>query len=85
MRCRAGRLRDTHPVSAHDALIAAMDDCLIAITDGKPIPTARLRSLPPWRAVLIARVAHKAGAMGTVEVQALVDEARRVGGDGTLP
>lgn len=60
------------------------DDCLIAITDGKRPPDECLRKLPPWRAVLIARVALRAGVMSQEEVDALVAEARYIGGDGTL-
>jgi hypothetical protein len=69
---------------SRDDLIAAMDDCLIAITDGKEIPEPRLRSLPPWRAVLIARVAVKAHAYRQEALDALTVEATRVGGNGSL-
>jgi hypothetical protein len=61
------------------------DDCLIAIEDGNPLRADRLLKLPPWRAVLVARVAKKAGVpleRGTVEQ--LIAEARHVGGDGKL-
>lgn len=61
------------------------DDCLIAIEDGHPLRADRLLRLPPWRAVLVARVAERAGVpleKGTV-VQ-LITEARRVGGGGKL-
>lgn len=61
------------------------DDCLIAIEDGNPLRADRLLKLPPWRAVLVARVAERAGVpleRGTV-VQ-LIAEAREVGGDGEL-
>lgn len=61
------------------------DDCLIAIEDGQPLRTDRLMKLPPWRAVLVARVAQKAGVpleQGTVGQ--LVAEAVEVGGNGTL-
>jgi len=64
---------------------AQQDHCLIAITDGRPVPSADLYALPPWRAVLIAGVAERAGVPlehGTV--QALREQARRVGGDGVL-
>jgi hypothetical protein len=61
------------------------DDCLIAITDGKPVPTRALKALPPWRAVLMARVAAKAGVpLEHGSVTELVAEARRVGGGGRL-
>lgn len=66
-------------------LMRWQDECLIAITDGRPVPSRALAALPPWRAVLFARVAAKAQIPlenGTLDQ--LVDEARRVGGDGTL-
>lgn len=64
---------------------AAQDDCLIAIEDGRPVPAGKLGALPPWRAVLIARVAARAGVpleRGTVEQ--LRAEAADVGGEGSL-
>jgi hypothetical protein len=64
---------------------AWQDECLIAITDGFPLPARALAALPPWRAVLVARVAAKAGISiegGTLDE--LVGEAIRVGGEGTL-
>lgn len=60
-------------------IYAAQDDCLIAITDGRPLPADALSALPPWRAVLCARVAAKAGVgleRGTLEQ--LVSEAEAV-------
>lgn len=66
-------------------LVGLMDACLIAITDGNPIPSEAIAALPPWRAVLLARVADKAGVdleHGTLDQ--LVAEATRVGGAGTL-
>lgn len=53
--------RDTTSRIDRAQLLADQDDCLLAITAGKPIPSDRLRRLPPWRAVMIARVAAKAG------------------------
>jgi hypothetical protein len=64
---------------------ALQDLCLIAITDGQPLPTRAIAGLPPWRAVMLARVAEKAGVPledGTLE--RLVAEAVRVGGEGRL-
>lgn len=79
-------LRDiTDRYETRARVLANQDDCLIAITDGKPVPTRKLRALPPWRAVLIARVAAKAGIPlehGTLD--ALIAEAQEVGGDGSL-
>lgn len=66
-------------------MTAAQDECLLAITDGYPLPARALQALPPWRAVLLGLVAARAGVslqVGTL--QQLIDEARRVGGDGTL-
>ncbi len=68
-----------------NALVGHQDDCLIAITDGKPLPQRSLRALPPLRAVMIARVAVKAGVMPQSELDDLIKEARLVGGDGRLP
>lgn len=61
------------------------DDCLIAIEDGHPLRADRLLKLPPWRAVLVARVAQRAKVpleKGTVDQ--LIAEARAVGGSGKL-
>ena len=44
-----------------DGMHADQDDCLIAIEDGRPVPVRALSRLPPWRAVLVARVAERAG------------------------
>jgi hypothetical protein len=69
----------------HVDIIAAMDDVLIAFQDGREIPMLKLRSLPPWRAVLLARVMHKAGALSQGAVDSLVRDAIHVGGNGELP
>lgn len=61
------------------------DDCLIDIADGKKINEAKLRLLPPWRAVLMALVAVKAGAMTEEAYENLKNDATIVGGEGTLP
>lgn len=68
----------------HPTMVGWQDDCLISITDDKPLPQRSLRSLPPWRAVLIARVALKAGTISQGEVDSLVEEAKKVGGNGSL-
>jgi hypothetical protein len=66
-------------------MYAAQDDCLIAIDDGCPLPVARLRVLPPWRAVLVARVANRAGvSLERGTLGQLVAEARAVTGSGEL-
>lgn len=66
-------------------LMAAQDACLIAISDDRPVPDRELRQLPPWRAVLIGRVASRAGVpleWGTLAE--LVEEATTAGGAGRL-
>jgi hypothetical protein len=65
-------------------IIAAMDDVILAITDGQPVPMDRMRSLPPWRAVMMARLALAAGALDGDTVAVLVAEAVVVGGAGRL-
>ena len=75
----------TYRKAVNDAgIIALMDYVLLAITDGKDIPMDRLRSLPPWRAVMLARVAVACGAMDADTLNRLVGEAKDVGGAGTL-
>lgn len=68
----------------HSSLISAMDDCLLAILDNKPFPMNRLRSLPPWRAVLIAGIALRAEVISQKEYDELKNEAKEVGGNGRL-
>lgn len=53
----------------------SQDDCLLAIADGRRIDVI-IRRLPPWRAVLIARVALKAGVMNQEEVDLLMEKAK---------
>ena len=65
-------------------LFADQDDCLIHISDGKKPPASKLRALPAWRAVLIARVARQALAMTKDELDALIEDARNVGPDNKL-
>lgn len=66
-------------------IYATQDHCLIAITDGnKDVLIREITMLPPWRAVMIARVAQKAGLLDDVFVDNIVAEARAVSGDGEL-
>lgn len=78
----AGYPSDSRALSDH---MMNQDDCLIAITDERPLPVKALQALPPYRAVLLTRVAYQAG--GCLEFGSLEDliaEADAVGGDGTL-
>jgi len=68
----------------HNKMMANQDDCLIAMSGGKIPPREKLRALPPWRAVLIARVALVAGLITADEVGDLVQEASLIGGGGHL-
>lgn len=63
-------------------LIAAMDDIMLAVIDGQPIPTNTVDRLPPWRARLTVRMAMLGGAVlqdGTAEQfeQAAAEAGRR--------
>lgn len=63
----------------------AMDDALIALENGQPVPVEVLKRLPPFRASMIARVVGMAG--GTLErgnPEQVRAEAVRVGGSGEL-
>lgn len=63
----------------------AQDDCLLAMGDGHQLNEAILRRLPPWRAVMIARAARRANCYTAARLEKLEADARRIGGDGTLP
>jgi len=66
-------------------IYATQDDCLICIRNRFPIPDVSLRKLPPWRAVLIARIGAQAGVrMECGSLAELEAEAARVGGAGKL-
>jgi hypothetical protein len=45
----------------------SQDDCLIALENGSPLPTAALQALPPWRAVMLARIAVALGGVPALE------------------
>jgi hypothetical protein len=66
-------------------LCNAMDDCLIAIERKQDLPVRALMALPPYRAVMMARIGLCADVgleKGTyAQLQA---EAKAVGGEGTL-
>lgn len=55
-------------------LFRIQDNCLIAIEDRKPLAADWLDALPPWRAVMMLRLA--AGTLGHPVVQETVDEAK---------
>ena len=72
-------------IDSRAELLANQDDCLLAIEDGHPVPAAKLAKLPPWRAVMVARIAARAAVpleRGTLDQ--LHAEAVQVGGTGTL-
>lgn len=65
-------------------VMSDQDDCLIAISGGKRPPNRYLLSLPPWRAVMMCRVALKADLVTQEEVNRIVEEAQQVTGNGKL-
>lgn len=67
-------------------VFALQDDCLIAISEGKQIPAEKLRQLPPWRAVLIARVGESgySGISDGTTIDELINEAVSARGQGKL-
>jgi hypothetical protein len=80
----SGVLGDSGPAE-WPAIRDNQDDCLIAIEDGNPLPVKALLALPPWRAVLMARVAEKAGVpMERGSVEQIRAEAVAVTGSGKL-
>lgn len=68
-----------------ETLMALQDDCLISIEDGHCPDISKILSLPPWRAVMIARIAVKVGVLEEYRLDKLSSAARDVGGDGKLP
>lgn len=65
-------------------LMATQDRIMRAITDGEPISRYEFLDLPPWRAVLLARVAYAARAINPALLDRLTTEARKVGGEGKI-
>lgn len=53
------------------------------MADGR-LDRATLRKLPPWRAVVLARIAHRAHLMPRAELDQLTAEVERIGVDGIL-
>lgn len=80
-----GRTDEGDGLMDRSELMAHQDNCLANIIAGRSLPTAELQNLPPWRAVMMARVADKAGVpleQGTLTQ--LIQEAARVTGAGDL-
>lgn len=76
---------DLTPVREHEAIFRVQDDALVGLSSITPrIDMAQVRRLPPWRAVMIARIAYKCGCLERRELDAMVREAQLVGGDGEL-
>jgi hypothetical protein len=63
--------------------VRELDLVLGSMADGR-LHRAALRKLPPWRAVVLARVARRAGLMLQHELDTLIAEAIEVGPDGKL-
>lgn len=65
------------------ATVRLLDVVLESMADGR-LDLSSLRRLPPWRAVVLARIAHRAGLMSRPELGRLVAEATDAGPDGVL-
>lgn len=73
------------PARTHAEIFAVQDDCLVAMSSATPkVHVHQIRRLPPWRAVMIARIAWKAGLLQRRDLDAMVREAQLVGGTGEL-
>lgn len=71
----------------HTRILAEQDIVLIDLSGGGRLTDRGRRalySLPPWRAAMLARVAHRAAALSRGERDGIVREASAVGGNGTL-
>ena len=71
-------------IDRHNELMRWQDTCLIAMSEGRRPPRHAIVALPPWRAVLVARIANQAGFMSDKELANLVAEAREVTGNGVI-
>lgn len=56
---------------------ANQDNCLLNMEAGLTPSMMALTSLPPWRAVMIARIAERCGIMTEDEVAALVEGGKK--------
>lgn len=63
--------------------VRLIDVVLESLADGR-LDRGALRKLPPWRAVVLARIARRVGAMSQRDLDALTAEVVRVGVDGVL-
>jgi hypothetical protein len=52
---------DADTVRRHAEVMRWQDEVLLAVQDGRPVPHQAIRALPPWRAALLADIAHAAG------------------------
>ena len=67
------------------SLWGLQDDVLIGMSSNPPRFSETLcRRLPPWRAVMLARIANSAGLLSDESLANMVNEAREVGGNGRL-
>lgn len=64
-------------------IYAAQDDVLIGLSEGR-LDQVAMRKLPPWRAMLLARVAVKANLMPPLQLEVMRRSANHVGGTGVL-
>lgn len=71
------------PDLIRSSTVRLIDLVLESIADGR-LDRVSMRKLPPWRAVVLARIAHRAHLMPRDELDGLVAEVIAVGVDGVL-
>jgi hypothetical protein len=85
MREKLGRQHELIKGDYRFGIMSDQDDCLIAMEDGKPLPTYSLRALPAWRAVMLARAGVRHSVLERGTLAQIVAEAEDVAGGSRLP
>lgn len=70
-------------ITASVTTVRQIDQVLAEMADGR-MDWRTLKKLPPWRAVVIARIARRAGIIAQAELHDLTEEAISVGPEGEL-
>jgi hypothetical protein len=76
-------MKGARPDLIRAGTVRLIDLVLESMADGR-LDRKTLRLLPPWRAVVLARIAHRAHLMPRDELDSLTEEVIRVGVDGVL-
>jgi hypothetical protein len=67
------------PEMSADDILVRLDAVIVSIVNTGRADLAALRSLPRWRAVQVARVAFKAGAITRADLDAITRETAVLG------